>query len=143
MGINAMNAKNSKRGVFMSLLVLVLFLLMLSEIMAFVFININYNNIAKGNTVFASAQNYALAAKLGSVQFAKSNLEAALKTLMDFEMNASLRKTVFINNFTYMIGNLMISGELPNVTATSAGANMLMENMGNITFSAYNAMLIN
>ena len=136
-------AKAGKKGILLTLLVLILFLLMLSEAFTFVLININYNKISQNLAVSSTSGDAGRILILSSSTFAQASMKAALQTLADYELNASLRNDNFVTNASYFISNLMISGMLPNVTANSRGANMLLFNMNNATLSAYNALVVN
>jgi hypothetical protein len=136
-------ALRARKGLVMTILMLVLFMLMLAELMTFVLLNIGYNNIEQQISMSASSINYGNLLRLSASSFAQSSLSAAIRTLTYYEYNASLRKDNFITNASTYVAFLIKSGSLPNVPAGSPTANTIARYMGNLTFESYNASISN
>ncbi|MGC8586862.1 MAG: LamG domain-containing protein [Candidatus Micrarchaeia archaeon] len=136
-----MALNSSRKGLVMTILMLVLFMLMLAELMTFVILNIGYNNIEQQVSMSASSSNYGNLLRLGADSFAQSSLSAALRTLTAYEYNASLRKDNFITNLDLYAGQLIKNGTLPYTQIGSPAANAIANYMGNLTLAKYNKSL--
>ncbi len=126
----------------MSLTVLLALILILAELFSFVVIGIQYSNIAQ--STFQSKSSVSLIASLrqDAPQSGSASLKGALATLAYYEYNASLRKGNLIQNTAQYLQYLMTNAMLPNVAAGSVAANYLKRSMYNLTFTAYNALLV-
>lgn len=133
----------SKKGLFMTVLVLILFLLILSELISFALLDINYNNLDQSIAVGSSSVNYGKVFGASATQFANASLGTALKTLANYEFNSSLRGNNLISNTSQYLSYLMTNGMLPNVAAGTIPANFLSKSMGNFTLASYNAVIAN
>lgn len=122
------NAK-MKKGILMSLLVIVLFVLMLGEIMAYVVININYSMIEQTASLASIQGTQAALVRMSLASFLHSSLSAAVLTLNTYEGTPSLRKNMFINNTQYALRSLMMNGTLYGVNLT--------DYMGNLTIAKF------
>jgi len=133
----------SKKGFLMTILVVILFTLMIAELFVFTMLNVSYNKIQESALLVEASTNYASMLKSSASSFASASLSKALSTLTYYEMNPSLRKGNFVSNLSLYLGTLMVNGTLPNVQQGSQAANTLAMLMGNATFKAYNASIIN
>jgi len=138
-----MNKKRSRKGFLMTVLVVVLFTLMIAELLIFTLLNISYNKIQQSSLLVSSSVNYASSLISSSQAFAAASLSKALSTLTSYEYNASMRKGNFVSNLSQYLSYLIVNGTLPNVAPNSLAANALAMWMGNATFKAYNASIIN
>jgi len=138
-----MNKKRSRKGFLMTVLVVVLFTLMIAELLIFTLLNISYNKIQQSSLLVSSSVNYASSLISSSQAFAAASLSKALSTLTSYEYNASIRKGNFVSNLSQYLSYLIVNGTLPNVAPNSLAANALAMWMGNATFKAYNASIIN
>ena len=131
-----------KKAQLMSLILLVLFVLMLSILLTFAELIINYNSVAQGVSLTSSTTNYALLLRPGINSFASASLSHALTVLASFELQPSLRKGNFINNLNSSLSMLVSTGTIPGVSPSSAAGQYLSNAMGNLTLSEYNSMLL-
>jgi len=138
-----MNKKRSRKGFLMTVLVVVLFTLMIAELLIFTLLNISYNKIQQSSLLASSSVNYASSLISSSQAFAAASLSRALSALTSYEYNASIRKGNFVSNLSQYLSYLIVNGTLPNVAPNSLAANALAMWMGNTTFKAYNASIIN
>ncbi|MFP3278039.1 MAG: LamG domain-containing protein [Candidatus Micrarchaeota archaeon] len=138
-----MNKKRSRKGFLMTVLVVVLFTLMIAELLIFTLLNISYNKIQQSSLLVSSSVNYASSLISSSQAFAAASLSKALSALTSYEYNASMRKGNFVGNLSQYLSYLIVNGTLPNVAPNSLAANALAMWMGNATFKAYNASIIN
>ncbi|MDE1849956.1 MAG: hypothetical protein KGI00_04480 [Candidatus Micrarchaeota archaeon] len=126
---------------FMSIAVLVIFILMLSEVILLISLQISYDKLQQSSSLTSTSNNYASLISKSANGFGKASLSAALNTLFKYEYNSTMRKGNFISSFnTYMV-SLVTNGTVPNVVAGSGTANTIKGYMGNATFLAYNANL--
>jgi hypothetical protein len=131
-----------KKAQLMSLILLVLFVLMLSILLTFAELIINYNSVAQSVSLTSSTTNYALLLRPGINSFASASLSRALTVLASFELQPSLRKGNFINNLNSSLSMLVSTGTIPGVSPSSAAGQYLSNAMGNLTLSEYNSMLL-
>ena len=97
----------SRKGVLLTLLVLVLFVLILGEVLTYVVINSDFNTISSSFAT-SSAQSATVTLISTSLQSSLSqNLQTSLKALALYEGNSSLRKYNFITNTSASLKSLM------------------------------------
>ncbi|MCL5430074.1 MAG: LamG domain-containing protein [Candidatus Marsarchaeota archaeon] len=103
--------RNTK-GILLTLLVVVLFILMLGEVITYVVLNINDSTLAQSA---ASAQSYgslsALISKDASSSL-QSSLESAVQAMVSIEGNPNLQMNIPVNNTDYFLESLMGSGSV-------------------------------
>lgn len=136
-----MAIKSNKKGLFMTILILILFLLILGELVTFALLNYNYNTLDSSLALGSGSINYGKAFQATALVFANASLNRALYTLAGYELNSSMRKSNFITNTSMYLRYLIVNGTLPNVTANSLAGNYLLRNMGNLTLSNYNTSI--
>jgi len=134
--------KPAKKGLFMTILILILFFLILGELFSFALLTMSYNSVDQSSALGASSLNYGKALSASASVFANKSLTQALYTLANYELNASMRKGNLISNTSQYLTYLVVNGTLPNVAANSIPANYLLKNMGNSTFAKYNSSLL-
>ncbi|MGA2799904.1 MAG: LamG-like jellyroll fold domain-containing protein [Candidatus Micrarchaeaceae archaeon] len=125
----ALIKSKQKKGILLTLAVIVLVVLMVAEIMTYVYLNINYQTIdALGN---GAAGSYRIAGTLNSSAstFLRSSLFSALGALSSYE---STRNAIYINNTAYALGSLMTNGL---IYGTNEITLMGGETLGNYTNS--------
>lgn len=131
--------KNNKKGLFMTILILILFLLILGELMTFTLLTYNYNSLDQVSAIGSSSLNYGKALQSSASLFANASLRSALAVLASYELNSSVRKSNFISNTSMYLSYLITNGTLPNVAANSIPANYLSNQMKNLTLLSYNS----
>jgi hypothetical protein len=128
--------RRASKAQLMTIIMLVLFMLMLSVIFAIAQLNVTSNSVVQTVGLSAASNNYGDLLSVSATNFAKESLDRAITVLSKYEMSPNLRKSNFIQNVTYMISNLMISGIIPNDTSGYP-----QNAMGNLTLSRYNASI--
>ncbi|MDE1762226.1 MAG: LamG domain-containing protein [Candidatus Micrarchaeota archaeon] len=134
-----MAMKTGKRGLFMTILILVLFFLILGELFSFALLTMSYNGADQSSVLASSSLNYGKSLQASTGTFANASLGRALYTLANYEFNATMRKGNLISNTSQYLAYLMVNGTLPNVPANSIPANYLSKSMGNLTLRSYNS----
>ena len=102
----------SKKGILLTLLTIVLFILMLGELLTYVVININYSNIASQTASVFSTGNAAANLDPEIYSFLHSSLENSLNSLITFESTPSLRKDNFTSNADGALTSLILNGSV-------------------------------
>ncbi|MGC8537478.1 MAG: LamG-like jellyroll fold domain-containing protein [Candidatus Micrarchaeia archaeon] len=102
----------SKKGILLTLLTIVLFILMLGELLTYVVININYSNIASQTASVFSTGNAAANLDPEIYSFLHSSLENSLNSLITLESTPSLRKDNFTSNAYGALTSLIVNGSL-------------------------------
>ena len=118
----------NKRAVMLTLLVTVLFILMLSEVVTYIVVSIEYETLAGGSSIASNAGGTSAAIESGTTQFLHASLSSAMSTLIGLEANPSARKNVFVNNTDYMITSLMTNGTLYGHNFSAQLGTVLMYN---------------
>ena len=126
----------------MSLTVLLILILILAEFFSFVVVGILNSNIAQSTFLSRTSSSVISMLKQSAPEFGSASAKTALATLSYYEYDAAFRGDNFIANTSEYLGYLMTNGMLPKVAPGSAAANYLKESMGNLTFKAYNSLLI-
>ncbi|MEM3020158.1 MAG: LamG-like jellyroll fold domain-containing protein [Candidatus Micrarchaeaceae archaeon] len=104
--------RGSKKGILLTLLTIVLFILMLGELLTYVVININYSNIASQTASVFSTGNAAANLDHEIYSFLHSSLENSLNSLITFESTPSLRKDNFTSNADGALTSLILDGSV-------------------------------
>ncbi len=108
----------NKKGVLLTLAMLVLFILMLGELSSYVDISISYDHLTSATSAAFSSSVLLGFISSGSGSFLAASLNNSLNALTVYESTPSLRKYHFINNTAYALASLMDNG-------TIYGTNML------------------
>jgi hypothetical protein len=124
-----MEMSKNKKGILFTLATIVLFVLMLSELMIYAVIKINYNTLASGSASASGATTAIATLSSGSSAFLHQSLQNALNSLIKYEGTPTLRKGQFVNNAAYALQSLMYNGVV-------YGTNMLGY-MGGSTLSGF------
>jgi hypothetical protein len=125
---------SSKKGILFTLVTIILFLLMLGELITYIIININYNNLSTSASVILDSGSFAQSASAGASAFLHDSLRTSLNALIYYESNPSLRKDYFVNNTALVLKSLINNG-------TILGNTILKGYMGNSTMSSFLASL--
>jgi hypothetical protein len=104
--------RGSKKGILLTLLTIVLFILMLGELLTYVVININYSSIASQTASVFSTGNAAANLNPEIYSFLHSSLENSLNSLITFESTPSLRKDNFTGNADGALTSLILNGSV-------------------------------
>ncbi len=123
----------SKRGILLTLLVIVLFVLMLGEVMTFVVLNVNYSLLSQSAGSAYTRGGTGTLIALSATNLLHSGLQASLNTVIRLESSPSIRGTLFINNTQYFLKSLLTNGTAygVNYTGTYIGS-AIMNNFNGI-----------
>jgi len=102
----------SKKGILLTLLTIVIFILMLGEVITYVVLNINYDNLSSSVAQSLASGNFAQNLDSGMSAFMYSSLSKAIGILTTFESTPSLRNDLFINNSARTLNTLLYNGTL-------------------------------
>jgi hypothetical protein len=103
---------STKKGILLTLLVVVLFVLMLGEIISYVVINVNYDVLTQSASLASTQGTTGLLIKTSATGLLHNSLYAALGALTNFESSPSSRSYLFVNNTQYFLQSLMTNGTL-------------------------------
>ncbi len=118
--------KRNVKGVLLTLTTIVLFLLMLSEIIAYVELNIAYENITSSSSSAIGPQLLLSSVNSGAKSFLQTSLSSSIHSLDVYNVNSSLRSYHFINNTAYALESAMYNGTIygANVISYMNGATL-------------------
>lgn len=122
--------RRGKRGILLTLTMIVLFVLMLGEVITYIVLSISYDQL--GANTGAAAGSAALVSQLdyGTSAFLSASLSEALGAVATYEGSPALRYSNFVNSTEYALVSLMTNG-------TIYGRNM-SSYMGGATLTNYN-----
>ncbi len=107
----------TKRGILLTLLTLVIFILMLGEVITYVVLNINYDNLSSSVAQSLASGNFAQNLDSGMNAFLYSSLSKSIGIIISFESDPSIRMGNFITNSSNVLDALLYNGTLFNSTA--------------------------
>ncbi len=102
--------KRGKRGVLLTLLTIVIFILMLGEVITYVVLNINYDNLSASVAQSIASGNFAQSLNSGMSAFLYSSLTKSIAAYTNFESNPQLRYGTFINNTDAQLAAMITNG---------------------------------
>ncbi len=102
----------SKKGVLLTLLTIIIFILMLGEVITYVVLNINYDNLSASVAQSLASGNFAQNLDSGMNAFLYSSLSKSISIITAFESTPTLRNGNFINDSTQTISTLLYNGTL-------------------------------
>ncbi len=89
--------KKNRKGVMLTLLMLILFVILIGELISYVIIDTNYSNISGQSAVALSSSSFAKTLNPDIQSYLSSSLSQSLNALTYYESKPSLRKDNFIN----------------------------------------------
>ncbi len=125
----------TKKGVLLTLTMIVLFVLMLGELITYIVLGISYDQLGANGSAALSSAGLVSLLNSGSSAFLSSSLNNALNALAIYEGTPSLRYSTFVNNTQYGLESLMTNG-------TIYGTNM-SSYMGGATLAQYVSAVLN
>lgn len=128
----------NKRAVMLTLLVTVLFILMLSEVVTYIVVSIEYNTLLGVASGVSNSGGVAASVSAGTTAFLHSSLSSAVSTLIGIEANPSVRRTIFVNNTQYMLTSLMMNGTLYGRNFSSQIGSSTIANYSNVVKETFN-----
>ncbi len=113
----------TRKGILLTLVTIVLLVLMISELIMYVTLNINYNTLASQSQSLGGMSSFIRTLRAGSAAFVQSSLSSALNALIAYEGTPSLRHYHFVNNTAQAIESLMYNGIIygTNMSSTMNG----------------------
>jgi hypothetical protein len=121
----------SKKGVLLTLITVVMIILILSEITAYTYTSIAYNELEIQANPSASAASLYASMQSGFPSALRTTLSTAIKALAAYE---STNGTARINDTQYALTSLMVNGQ-------AYGANMVQNGIGGATLSSFISQL--
>ncbi len=131
-----MNHGKKKKGVLLTLVTLVLFILMLGELITYVVITINYDQLSSTGASALDSSTFLNFISGSAPSFLSTSLSSAVSALTTYEGTPSLRQYHFINNTALALSGLMNNGTL-------YGSNSVSSYMEGETLQAYENVLYN
>ena len=107
----------TKRGILLTLLTLVIFILMLGEVITYVVLNINYDNLSASVAQSLASGNFAQNLDSGMNAFLYSSLSKSIGIMTAFESDPTTRMGNFITNSSQALDALLYNGTIFNSTA--------------------------
>ena len=123
----------SKKGILLTLLTIVLFVLMLGELVAYTVLNINYEQLASSSAASSDLGLFLASINNGAGVFLINSLGNAMGSLAVYEGTPTMRTYHFVNNSAFALQSLMNNG-------TIYGTNM-SGYMGGATLNSYLASI--
>ena len=119
----AIGRGKSKKGILLTLAVVVLVVLMVAELVAYVYLNINYQTLDALGSGAAGSYRIVGALNSSTAAFLHASLYSALRALSSYEGSG---KGLNINNTAYALGSLMTNGMIygTNEVALMGGATL-------------------
>ncbi|MGI0100227.1 MAG: LamG-like jellyroll fold domain-containing protein [Candidatus Micrarchaeaceae archaeon] len=108
----ALTRMKSNKGVLLTLLTIVLLVLMIAELITYVYLNIGYDTVSSSGEVAASSYRFAGTLNYGTVAFLHSSLYAALGTLAAYETPGRTTGIYNVNSTAYALQSLVSNGML-------------------------------
>jgi len=124
----------SNKGILLTLVTIVLLILMIAELITYVYLTVNYETVSSFGSV--SAGGYKLAGTIngGTISFLHSSLYSALNTLASYE-NSSNKGANLVNNTAYALQSLMSNGMLYGTNEITPMAGVTLVNYTNALIS--------
>ncbi len=126
----------NKKGILLTLVTLVLFILMLGELITYVIININYNQLSSTGAAALGSSTFLNFISGSAPSFLSTSLSSAVGALTVYEGTPSMRQYRFINNTALALSGLMYNGTL-------YGSNSVSSYMDGETLQTYENTLYN
>ncbi|MCL4404377.1 LamG domain-containing protein [Candidatus Marsarchaeota archaeon] len=109
--------KKSKKGILLTLLTLVVFILMLGEVITYVVLNINYDNLSSSVAQSLASGNFAQNLDSGMGTFLYSSMAKSITVLYKFESTPVDRNDTFLNDSASIFQKLIANGTLYNTNS--------------------------
>ncbi|MCW6159862.1 MAG: LamG domain-containing protein [Candidatus Micrarchaeales archaeon] len=130
---NRSGIQRSRKGIMLTLLVIIVFVLMLSEITAYIVININFNQLAQLSSAESNQGSTAKLISASASVLLQASLSKAVAVLSNFEASPQARQSLFQNDTAGALESLMEYGML--------GAHDFRSSMGTALISNLSAMV--
>ncbi len=121
----------SRKGILLTLLTVVLFVLMLGEVITYVVINVNYDVLTQSASQSSTLGSTIMLVKLAAASQLHSSLYAAIGGLAKLENTPSARGTLFVNNTQYFIQSMMTNGMVYGTSLSGYMGSALIGNFSN------------
>jgi hypothetical protein len=126
------NISGGRKGILLTLLTIVLFVLMLGEVTTYVVINVNYDVLSQSAASASTQGATTTLVVISATGLLHQSLLSALATITKLENTPSLRGKLFINNTQYFFSSLMTNGTINGVNLTSYMGTAVMGNFNSI-----------
>lgn len=129
--LRRMRMPRTKKGIMLTLLVIIIFVLMLSEITAYIAININFNQLTQSASATSNEGGTAKLVSSSASSLLQASLSKAIGVLSSFEATPSARLSSFQNNTALSIESLMENGTLGATNLAKEMGAALISNLSN------------
>lgn len=115
-----MKRSKNKKGILLTLVTLVLFILMLGELITYVVITINYDQLSSAGAATLGSSSFLNFISGSAPSFLSTSLSSALNALTVYEGTPSMRQYHFINNTALALSGLMENGTIYGSNSVSS-----------------------
>ncbi|MGC8586122.1 MAG: LamG-like jellyroll fold domain-containing protein [Candidatus Micrarchaeia archaeon] len=106
----ALKKLKTRKGILLTLVTIVLLILMISELLMYVTLNIGYDTLASQSQTLSSTGYFIQMVRSSSSTYLQSALEGALNALAIYEGTPTLRHYHFVNNTAGALSSLVYNG---------------------------------
>lgn len=123
----------SGKGILLTLLVIILFVLMLGEVISYIVITINYNLLAQSTSDVTAQGSTAVVVTADLTALLQTSLSRAVYAMAAYQYGPTTRANVILTNQTAATGiaSLMTNGTLGGVNLDSYMGNAILANISN------------
>jgi hypothetical protein len=107
-----MEMMKSRKGILLTLVTVILVVLMLAELVTYVYTNINYETVDSFNNVANGGYRFAATLNSSTSSFLHTSLTDAVLALAKYEASGKRTNTPYINNTAYALQSLMMNGSI-------------------------------
>jgi hypothetical protein len=107
-----MEMRKSRKGILLTLVTVILVVLMLAELVTYVYTNINYETVDSFNNVANGGYRFAATLNSSTSSFLHTSLTDAVLALAKYEASGKRTNTPYINNTAYALQSLMKNGSI-------------------------------
>ncbi len=118
---------SNKKGILLTLAMIVLFVLMLGELITYLVLNINYDQLASGTSASFSSASFLSFVNSGSASFLAVSLNNSLGALTLYESTPSLRQYNTVNSTQYALVSLMTNGTIYGTNMNGYMGNAILQ----------------
>jgi hypothetical protein len=102
----------NRKGILLTLVTIVLLVLMIAELITYVYLTIDYETVSSFGSVSAGGYKFADTLTAGTVSFLHLSLSSALNTVGTYENSNTRKGSYLVNSTSYSLQSLMSNGML-------------------------------
>lgn len=100
----------NKKGILLTLVTIVLLVLMIAELITYVYLTINYETVSSFSSLSVGGYRLASTLNSGTASFLHVSLSAAISTIASYEGAGNRKGSYFVNSTPYALQSLMTNG---------------------------------